>query len=372
MEQTGLARTGPERTRPAAFIATPAPAGAAAGNRITALRWAKRLRELGWRVQIATQWAGEPCDLLVALHAHKSHASLARHATEQPGVPRVLALTGTDLYEVLLSDVVARESLALAARIVVLQPLAVRRLPEPMRDRARVIWQSATAAPLAPAPPAPPLAPAPPVALLAPTAPALPLAPAPPAAPAPSLAPAPPELTVCVLAHLRDVKDPLLAARAASLVPASSRLRIVHLGGAPDEAWGLRARDAERATSGRWTWLGARPRAETLRVLGGSRLLVLTSRSEGGANVVTEAIAAGVPVLSTQIEGSLGILGEAYPGYFEVGDAEGLAKLLGRCADEPGFLEELRGWVTALRPLIDPAVERNSWRSLLRELGLAG
>ena len=317
------------RDRLIAFIATPAPAGATAGNRVTALRWGKRLRELGWHVQIGTEWAGERCDLLVALHAHKSHASLAGHARERPEAPRVLALTGTDLYAELLRDPAARESLEVATRLVVLQPLALRQLPEQVRDRARVIRQSAAA---------------------------------------PPPAPAQPDFTVCALAHLRDVKDPLLAAYAASRVPERSRLRVVHLGGAPDDDWARRAREAERATSGRWTWLGARPRAEALRVLGGSRLLVLTSRSEGGANVVTEAIAAGVPVLSTRIDGSLGILGETYPGYFEVGDAAGLADLLVRCEAEPGFLGELRGHIAALRPLVDPAHERASWRDLLGEL----
>lgn len=323
-----------ERLNPAAFIATPAAAGTTAGNRITALRWAKRLRELGWRVQLGTEWAGERCDLLVALHAHKGHASLARHASAHPETPRVLALTGTDVYEELLSDPAARESLQLATRLVVLQPLALQRLPDPVRARARVIRQSAAIPPPAPAQPG---------------------------------------FTVCALAHLRDVKDPLLAAHAVSLLPASARLRVVHLGGAFDDEWARRARDAERVTGGRWAWLGDRSRADALRVLSGSRLLVLTSRSEGGANVVTEAIAAGVPVLSTRIDGSLGILGEAYPGYFEIGDAAGLASLLGRCEDDPGFLGELRARVTALRSLVDPAVERASWRDLLCELeGAAG
>src|SRR5262249_39117241 len=159
--------------------ATPAPRGSTMGNRVTALRWAKRLRELGWRVQIATTWTDEPCDLLVALHAYKSHAALARHAQLPPDTPRALALTRTDLYAELLADPVARASLALAARYIVLQPLALDQLPEPVRDRAWVIRQSARA----------------------------------------PAAARQPGFTACALAHLRDVKDPLLAARAASLLP---------------------------------------------------------------------------------------------------------------------------------------------------------
>ncbi|HEY6177252.1 MAG TPA: glycosyltransferase, partial [Kofleriaceae bacterium] len=182
-------------------------------------------------------------------------------------------------------------------------------------------------------------------------------------------APGQPGFTVCALAHLREVKDPLLAARAAALLPDTTQLRVVHLGAAPDDEWAERARGAEREARGRWTWLGPRPRIDALCVLGGSRLLVLTSRSEGGANAVTEAIAAGVPVLSTRIAGSLGILGEDYPGYFEVGDAAGLASLLERCESEPGFLDDLHARIAALRPLVDPAHERASWRDLLRGLG---
>lgn len=318
------------RDRLTAFIATPAPAGSTAGNRVTALRWAKRLRELGWTARIETAWTGEPCDLLVALHARKSHGSLVAHARARPQTPRVLALTGTDLYEG-EPDEIIRESLELATRLVVLQPLALDRLPAPLRARACVIRQSA-------------------IAVRSP--------------------PAQPGLTACVLAHLREVKDPLLAARAASLVDAAVPLRIVHVGAAPDEVWARRARAAERAADGRWQWLGAMRRSDALRLLGSSHLAVLTSRSEGGANVVTEAIAAGVPVLSTRIDGSLGILGEAYPGYFAVGDAAGLAALLSRCVSQASFLDDLRARVTALGPLVDPGQERASWRELIHALGV--
>src|ERR1043165_5167398 len=112
------------------------------GNRVTALRWAKRLRELGWRVVIGAEWAGEPCDLLVALHARKSHASVVRHAQQRPDAARVVALTGTDVYGE-LDEPDACASIALAHRLIVLQPLALGRLADDARVKARVIRQSA-------------------------------------------------------------------------------------------------------------------------------------------------------------------------------------------------------------------------------------
>ncbi|BDG07882.1 selenoneine biosynthesis selenosugar synthase SenB [Anaeromyxobacter paludicola] len=312
------------------LIVTPAGKGTRKGNRVTALRWAGHLRALGHRVRLGTAYAGEPCDLLVALHARRSHGAAAAFRAARSGAPLVVALTGTDLYQDLPASAEARSSLALASRLVVLQPRAERALPEEVRGKVRVIYQSAR--PVAP------------------------------------LAPPEGAFRVCLLAHLREVKDPLLAARAVSRLPASSRVSLVHLGAALDPADAARAAEAAAAEP-RYRWLGDRPRREALRTLAGSRLLLVTSRLEGGANVVTEAIANRVPVLSTRIEGSLGLLGEDYPGYFPVGDAAALAALLDRAEREPAFLEELRARVEALAPLVAPADERARWRALLEELG---
>ena len=311
-------------------IVTPAPPGSWKGNRVTALRWARILRELGHRVVLEQEYRGGRCDLLVALHARRSFPSVQRFRQRHPDLPLVVALTGTDLYEDLGTSADAKRSLELASRLVVLQPLGLLELPEGLRHKARAIYQSAEP-------------------------------------PSGRVAVARDAFQVCVIGHLRPVKDPFRTALAARLLPSASKIRIVHLGAALSPDMAERAR-AEAASNPRYRWLGERPRGQALRVLAGSRLLVLTSRLEGGANVISEALAAGVPILSSRIPGSIGLLGSDYPGYFPAGDAEALAALLARAEADEAFYRTLANWCGRLKPLVDPARERASWDSLLAEL----
>jgi glycosyltransferase involved in cell wall biosynthesis len=96
--------------------------------------------------------------------------------------------------------------------------------------------------------------------------------------------------------------------------------------------------------------------------------MVLSSIMEGGANVISEALVAGVPVIASKIPGSIGLLGRDYPGYYPVRDTASLTRMLQRAETDPAFLEELRRHCVARAPLFDPARERQEWRNLLAQL----
>jgi putative glycosyltransferase (TIGR04348 family) len=311
-------------------LITPAPPGSRYGNRVTALRWARILRSLGHRVTIAQSYEGQPFDMLVALHARRSHSSMIRFNSERPASPIILALTGTDLYKDIRSDPDAKESLEIATRMILLQPKGIEELPAHLRDRARVIYQSVPKF-------------------------------------SRKLKPSDSTFDVCVIGHLREVKDPFRAAEAARLLPAASRIRIIHVGGAMSEEMAERAR-REMEINPRYLWVDERPRWRVRQILSRSRALVLSSRMEGGANVISEAIVAGVPVLSSRIAGSKGLLGENYPGYFEAGDTRGLARLLEQAESDSGFLAGLRARCKRLAPLFDPLLEKRAWAALLKEV----
>ncbi|MCA3069603.1 MAG: TIGR04348 family glycosyltransferase [Rhodocyclaceae bacterium] len=313
-------------------LVTPAPPASRAGNRNTAVRWARLLRRLGHRVRVCTEWhpatddpveAGAPADLMLALHARRSHPSIMRFREAYPGRPLVLALTGTDLYRDIIDDPDAQQSLRVADSLVVLQPCAIDELPPALHARTFVVHQSAPAGRRAP--------------------------------------PLQRSFEVCVVGHLRDEKDPLLAARALSLLPAipgrGLPLRVTQVGRALDPSLEREARLA-MAADRRYRWLGEVTPGRARALIARAGAMVISSRMEGGANVVSEAIAAGTPVIASHIPGNLGLLGSDWPATFPVGDAPALAALLARVAAEPAFVERLRAAIRARAWIADPAQEQ--------------
>ena len=129
-------------------LVTPAPPRSRAGNRATAARWAAILRGLGHRVDVSLDYAGEPADLLVALHAWRSAEAIARFAEQRPGRPLVVALTGTDAYRFIHSHPEPTlRSMAVADRLVGLHDLIADTVPPIHRAKMRVIYQSARSIP---------------------------------------------------------------------------------------------------------------------------------------------------------------------------------------------------------------------------------
>jgi len=89
---------------------------------------------------------------------------------------------------------------------------------------------------------------------------------------------------------------------------------------------------------------------------------------EGGANVICEATAAGVPVIASRISGNVGMLGPGYPGYYPLADERSLARRIRRAALDPDYYARLKRLTAARRALFRPAAERAGLRELLAEL----
>jgi putative glycosyltransferase (TIGR04348 family) len=277
--------------------------------------------------------------MLVALHACKSAGATLRFARDHPGRPIVIVLTGTDVYRDLPRSRRGMRAIELADAVVALQPLAIRRLPRRLQRKARVIRQSCRLEPNARAS----------SRLREPGAAG--------------------RRTVrfAVLGHLRREKDPLRAAQALRRLPPDARICVVQAGGILDPAFAARvAREAEREP--RYRYLGELSRARALALLARSDALILSSRLEGGANVATEAIALGVPVLASRIDGNLGVFGPDYAGYYAAGSTPELARLMQRFAQDPAFVQRLRAQIRALRPLFSPSKERAALGELVNEL----
>ncbi|HTO49705.1 MAG TPA: selenoneine biosynthesis selenosugar synthase SenB [Burkholderiales bacterium] len=311
-------------------IVTPSAASTRTGNRHTAQRYAAFLRDAGHRVRVVSAWDGAECDLMIGLHARKSADSIARFRARCPERPLIVVLTGTDLYRDIRFDAGAQRSLEVATLLVTLQEMGALEVAPRLRPKVRPVYQSARVSRRA----RPPRR----------------------------------EFRVCVLGHLRDEKDPFRAALALRYLPGATELEILQVGDALAPAMAKEAARLARADP-RYRWIGGVPHSRALAWLRASHLLVVSSRMEGGANVICEAARAGVPVIASRIRGNVGMLGRDYPGYYPLADERALARLIDRARTDPAFYRRLKAGVAARRPLFAPAAERRRLLAVVHEAG---
>jgi putative glycosyltransferase (TIGR04348 family) len=309
-------------------IVTPALADANNGNWQTARRWGSMLSG-AYRVRLAPSWDGGEEDALVALHARRSAASVARWRALRPLAPLIVVLTGTDLYRDIADDASAQASLRLADRLIVLNQLGPDLLPEGLKHKASVVLQSCPARK--------------------------------------TLAKTERHLRALMVGHLRPEKSPQTYFDAARLLVRRPDILLDHIGAALDPALGVQA-TSSMTESPHYRWLGGLSHAATRKRIQAAHVLVHPSRMEGGANVVIEAVRSGTPVLASRIDGNVGLLGESYDGYFPVDHASALASLLRRLRDEPAMLLHLQRQCEARAPLFDPAQESAALHALIGDV----
>lgn len=314
-------------------IITPAAAKSLNGNRATADRWADFLQQLGHKVSISVEWDGTAYDLMIALHAWRSAESIAAFKKKHPDLPLVLAMTGTDLYRFINSHPeTTLESIRSADRLVTLHRLATRVLPEDSHHKVYVIYQSAVPLPG-------------------------------------SVKRSVKTFDICVAGHLREEKDSMRVAYAVRDLPDNSRIRVLHFGKAHNDEWAAYAQE-EMKINPRYHWYGEVPHWKVRQAYSSCRLMVLPSVMEGGANVVSEATVAGLPVIASDIDGSIGLLGDDYAGYFPVQDTNALRDLLLKAEAEPEYVSLLEKQCKQRAVLFTREAEKQGWADLLKDMGL--
>lgn len=323
------------------LLITPAGRRSRAGNRATATRWSAQLRALGCRVQVAEHYLGpknadsSSVDLMIALHAWRSHESIRGFHEAFPRRPLIVALTGTDVYRYQHSHpAVFNGSVSRADALIGLHDRIRDDLPPRFHGRLHTVIQSAR--------------------------------PLPAKAPGPAKA----HFDILVAGHLREEKDSLRAALAVRELPETSRLRVIQVGGAHSDGW-ARAAHEEMSRNARYQWRGDVPHWWVRRLMARSHLMVISSRMEGGANVVGEACVAGLPILASDIPGNRGLLGDDYPGYFPVANTDALRASLLKAERDPGLVGDMRQRLLALAPRFHPEAERLALARVLASCGVS-
>jgi len=290
-----------------------------------------------FQVHLVKSWpTGNPlldrCDGLVALHARRSAESIEAWARTFPKKPLVVALTGTDLYRDIHQDNSAQNSLAFAHRLIVLQEQGSLEVPLRWRQKCRLVFQST---------------------------------PRRGARPKTSR-----HLRAVMVGHLRDEKWPQVLFEACRQITPGEGILIDHIGQALDPKLGDLAVQTARECS-HYRWLGGLSHPQVKGHIQRAHVLIHTSRIEGGAHVILEAVCSGTPVLASNIPGNAGMLGPDYAGYFKPGDSAQLVEMLReahpRIKSGALRLQALKAQCDARAHLFEPRREQSALIDLLNE-----
>lgn len=312
-------------------LISPAAVQSTSGNYTTAIRWKRILQELGHQVHLEQQYSGHECDLMIALHAWRSAHSIENFKYHHKDRSLIVALTGTDIYRYIHTH--PQQTLAsmiLADQLVGLHDEVSNAIPRQFWKKLNIIFQASTLKPIRRLK---------------------------------NLA----NFDVCVAGHLRAEKDPLRVAYAMRSVPKSSQLRVRHFGRAHTAGWQRDAR-LETCRNSRYHWFGEVSHSLLRRELAKCKLLVLPSRMEGGANIISEAIMVHLPVIASSIDGSTGLLGSHYQGYYDLENTHQLRNILLKCERQQTFYQMLHRQCNARLPLFSSAREKHLWQQLLARL----
>lgn len=314
-------------------LVVPEGAGPASGNRRSAERWAGYLHETGHDVRVleatAPQGEYEGADLWIGLHAERSASALDVARRIRPDLPAVTVLSGTDLHRPHGLAERALEQLARSARIVALHPGAEDLLPPALHPRLTCIVQVPPGLGPRPLPPGPP--------------------------------------RLAMLASLRPVKNTELVHRALELLPLELELEVRHAGAPLNEPLTDRARRVS-SSDPRYTYLGEVNHRAALDLIGDAHGLLLPSHSEGGANVLSEALLLGRGVLASDVPGSRSLWCRMDETGFDPDDPAGLAARLRRFAEDAPWRAELAAAAGEAGQRLRSLDEAAAWAELVREV----
>ena len=290
------------------------------GTRVTTRRWLELLQKFGHRVNADPECDAADADLVVAL------APRGEDAAGRLTKPYVVALNGDDLPPGAPGDDLL-QTLEDASHIIALDPAVLDALEPAVLWKASLVHPSAK--PILPVP-----------------------------------AKATNCFQACVVEHIRAAEDASVVAAAVSKLPDDSLSQAAHAGAALTEALRELVRSLASENT-RYRWLGPLPHEEARLLIARSHILVLPTRLHAAANTLAEALALGVPVLAGRRPGVESILGDRYPGFFDVSDVDALSELLHRAETDEIFYRRLQLGCEKAAQLTTPSAEMKSWQLVL-------